>query len=187
MCNSLEVPQQPETDNDSFYWFYSSKQKGNVTITAKTFKHLKGIKQQKGKLSNVFCRISPKTPQNDHFNFSLFRFFWCFFFKLCKPGLEFQFFIDLTGDLVPVFFFNIYISLFFYVYFPHFYLVLSAPTLQIWNIQSVYRKARFNLWTKECFTLDSHAWHNSWISHRLLGGFFGLVGLKHSNCLIHLE
>lgn len=69
-------------------------------------------------------------------DFLFFTFFGAFSFKLCKAGLEFQFFIDLTRDDFPVILL-IYISLFFMDYSPFFPACssqLAPPALQIGNI-----------------------------------------------------
>lgn len=66
-------------------------------------------------------------------DFLFFTFFGAFSFKLCKAGLEFQFFVDLTRDDFPVILL-IYISLFLWIIPPLFSLLFSAappPALQI--------------------------------------------------------
>lgn len=57
-------------------------------------------------------------------DFLFFTFFGAFSFKLCKAGLEFQFFVDLTRDDFPVILL-IYIS-FYMDYSPLFQLVLLS-------------------------------------------------------------
>lgn len=58
-------------------------------------------------------------------DFLFFTFFGDFYFKLCKAGLVFQFFVDLTRDDFPVILF-IYISLFLWIIPPFFSLLFSA-------------------------------------------------------------
>lgn len=58
-------------------------------------------------------------------DFLFFTFYGAFSFKLCKAGLEFQFFIDLTRDDFPVILL-IYISLFLWIIPPFFRLFFSA-------------------------------------------------------------
>lgn len=55
LCNSARL----ETDNDSFYWFYSSKQKENVTSTGFSSQNIQTFKRDKTAERKAFkCILS---------------------------------------------------------------------------------------------------------------------------------